>query len=424
MNDLINFSRLWRRTLIITALLVFGLTSARADVAVAWNEALETAVASSPPKAPHLEARAFALAHLAIDEAIATARGEASSFRDIITAQRAAASAAACIVLTEVWPAAKAQFESLYHRQIGALPASSEVERATRLGRMAAAVVLQKRAGDGWSALGVFYSRPDPSENAGRAVAAGEPMSASPWRSARPFFLKNVAHFEAIPPTELTFEGRVRRNYAVQNPRFFKDVDRSGSPEALLRTWSENPIATWNRVARTIAATSQPDLAAEARLLTVLNVALADAIVAAEHSRFTLGSWRAMTIEALEPSGDGAEISAVIDGVSGSAHLKWGHRRALLPPLLNYPSLRATIAGAAQAALTACCKSDRIGFTLAAPFGSDAAPRSFASLAEASREAAFVAALDGRHVREACVAGHELGVSVGNYVAKRAASRR
>lgn len=92
--------------------------------------------------------------------------------------------------------------------------------------------------------------------------------------------------------------------------------------------------------------------------------------------------------------------------------------RVLIAPLADYPCLAATLAGAAQAAL-AGLKLDRSGFTLEATDDKGARlQRSFGSIAEAARESAFVATLDGRHTREAGIAGHALGSAVGRTVSK------
>ena len=39
--------------------------------------------------------------------------------------------------------------------------------------------------------------------------------------------------------------------------------------------------------------------------------------------------------------------------------------------------------------------------------------------AAAARECAFATSLDGRHTRDACVAGYHLGEEIGSYVLKR-----
>jgi hypothetical protein len=153
-------------------------------------------------------------------------------------------------------------------------------------------------------------------------------------------------------------------------------------------------------------------------------MALADAIVAAEHWRFTLGSWRAM--DAVIWGEVGAQEARATDVVANvdlgvySTLVRQEFQRVVVPPMPEYPSVAATIAGAAQAALEVGCKTDRVSFALA----SGPLTRNYTRFSDAARESTFVATLDGRHGREACLSGYYLGKEVGRYVAKRAAGRR
>src|SRR5688572_25155369 len=117
----------------VAALVAGALFSAntRADVALAWNEALENVVAVSPALLPsHLEARAFAMTHLAMDEAIASLPRSARAFPDPLAARRVAASAAAHTVLHDVLPAGAARFDAVHRTQLVALPEGDLRDRA------------------------------------------------------------------------------------------------------------------------------------------------------------------------------------------------------------------------------------------------------------------------------------------------------
>ncbi len=90
--------------------------------------------------------------------------------------------------------------------------------------------------------------------------------------------------------------------------------------------------------------------------------------------------------------------------------------RVNIPPVAHYPAVDATIAGAAQAALSAHFTTDLVEFRL--PSAADG--RIFPGFAAAAPEQAFVVSLDGLHSREGCVAGYQLGASIGKYAARRA----
>src|SRR5688572_8922249 len=67
----------------------------RADVVFAWNEALQQGMAVGGSLRPHLEARAYALVHLAMDEAIAGVADLRAVPEECTAAQRMAAAVAA-----------------------------------------------------------------------------------------------------------------------------------------------------------------------------------------------------------------------------------------------------------------------------------------------------------------------------------------
>jgi hypothetical protein len=165
----------------------------------------------------------------------------------------------------------------------------------------------------------------------------------------------------------------------------------------------------------------------------VLNLALADATLAVLHWRHELGTWRVVTVEMWNgfngmPPLAGEEIR-VVQTEMGPEFARRDMQSVLLPPVRNFPAPVATLAGAAQAAIAGVLKDDRTPLVLpeAQPTASVAdgrAPRVLANVSAAARECAFLSSLDGRHSREACVSGYDLGAAIGGYVAKRAASRR
>src|SRR5688572_31711101 len=82
------------------ALLLFvlqaGASPVRGDVVFAWNELLlDLTTRSADLVAPHLEVRRFAMAHLAIHDAVASAAEIGRTKDGLLSAQRAAIAASA-----------------------------------------------------------------------------------------------------------------------------------------------------------------------------------------------------------------------------------------------------------------------------------------------------------------------------------------
>lgn len=417
---------------------VFGVAAAiaRGDVIVVWNEALTAYVsASDAGLAPHLEARAYAVAHLAAADAIAEVGRELHGSRAREAGERAAIASAARESIAALVPHAREQAEALAAEQLASIPDCAEKTRGIASGRAAAVRLLQRRENDNWLALARFRPPagplPDVSEHVAKAIVAGRDPPVSPWRAAKPFFLRSVEQIDVAVPYSMAVDGKLRKNFTLLESKLFAEVDRTQPEGVLARTWAGNAVAAWNRIAGIMARDRALPLADEARMFAVLNAALADATLSALHWRFALGSWRAMMVETWEDTRGQPMLStdfsapAVIDGLHGGmVHV--APRRVLIAPMPNYPSVPATIAGAAQAALAESLKGDNAGFTLEVS-GSEGAPmsRGFGSLGEAARESAFVATFDGRHTREAGIAGYQLGAAIGRHVARRfPASRR
>jgi hypothetical protein len=433
----------FRRVRIATSILLAGLwvgAAARGDVVFAWNEfLLQLAANAVQPVAPHVEARAFAMTHLAIDEAVGATSGISSNEDGRIACQRAAAVAAAQAVLEQLLPSARPAISAMAERHFSAIPSGSETTRAIEMGRTVAARILSWRQHDRWMEIVVLNPPvgplPDASEMAAQALARGEAVKPSPWLQLAPFALKTARQFDVRELRTINRGGFVVTDPGIRSSRLFKGVDETAAIESRERFWeAQRPLLVWNRIARQLSAARGVDLAQQAKLLAVLNVALADATVSTLHWRHTLGSWRMVVTDRLEPTSETTATTLnVVTASNGfeSERMRVETHRILIPPTADYPSLAATSAGAAQAVLERFFNTDRIEFTLPesipAAASSNAAarmPRTFSSVSAAARENAFVASLDGRHSRESCIAGFSLGTSIGGYISSRSIERR
>jgi hypothetical protein len=416
--------------------LLLGNTSARSDIVFAWNELMLHLTAQSPaPIAPQLEARVFAMAHLAMDEAIAAVSGPRMDAEAKKAAQRAAATSAAHDVLVHLLPEGTSAIDALAKRHLNAIAESDDKRRGIECGRAAASRVLTQRELDGWVELAQRNpTTADRSETAAALLARGEKLPPSPWLQVVPFALKSAEQFPVREVRTLNGSGEMLIDHALSSSSLFDRVDRVGALEARERLWSQHPVLAWNRIARQVCVGRTVDIAQQATLLAVLNLALADATLSTLHWRHTVGTWRVIDAERWEPlNGVPPQATDIVARISDGLDMDFARlesQRILIPPVLNYPSLPATMAGAAQAVLAGYFKTDRIEFMLpesvvdATPGTGGATPRSFASVSAAARECAFVASLDGRHCREACVAGYSLGTSIGRYIVKRSAILR
>jgi hypothetical protein len=419
--------RFTRRAAALLLALSLGCAALRADVVFAWNELLlHVSAHSAGPISPLIEARAFAMVHLAMYDAVEQASTNTSPGGSRIAEQRAAVVSAARVVLLHILPSGEAAIEALAARHLGAIPEGDAKARGIAIGEGAAHRIVAHRQDDRWNELIRFHPPmgpvPDTSETAAENAARGRDAT-SPWLKAVPFGLKSAGQFHAIELREYRRSGEVVPGRFLHEARLFKRVDADQAVASREDWASSRPVVMWNRIARQVSAVKGVDVVGQAALLAALNVALADAMLATLHSRHTVGSWRSFVIDRWI----GGAASESFDGTVVADPTQFDFQRILIPPLLNYPAFTPTLAGAAESALRNFFGADEIVFSLPlvdGPGSVSSASRTFPSISAAALEYAYVTSLNGE-LREACFAGYALGAKVGGYVAKkRLRSRR
>ncbi len=416
--------------LLLAAFLMLG-SPGRADVVFAWNEALlHYSSGTAGRLRPHLEARAFAAVHLAMQEALRSlpARPRATP-ESQLAAQRVAVVVAAHEVLTNLLPSGRPMFDALKERHLASVPAGDAREAGGLTGRAAAARVLQARESDGWTGLAWFDPAPDVSDQAAAAAMRGESAPRSPWLKARPFGLKSARQIEVRELRAVKSNGEIVVDPQLQFPRLFDGLDAAEAMEAREGFWAAPPLVAWNRVARQATVGREMDLAAQASLLAALNVALADATLSAAHWRYEIGSWRSVSadawVEVSESEVRATDVVARIDQGLYDRLVRQEVQRIVIRPTPNHPALAATLAGAAQATLERWFGSDAVAFTLPMnppPAGATEGKmplRRFGSFSAAAKECALVITLDGTSTRESSIAGYLHGHEVGKYLGGR-----
>jgi hypothetical protein len=406
----------------------------RADVVFAWNEfLLRAATNSADPLPPQIEARIFAMMHIAMDEALESVDVGGEDDRSRLTGQRAAAVSAAHTALVRLMPMGEKVFDALASRQLGELVAGPAKERGLRVGRAAADRIVMMRDADRWVDLSIFNpvaaSTAESMEMVTARLARGEKLPESPWLQATPFGLKSVGQFTVREVRTFNHNGSQFIDSALTNASVFKRVDRPAAIRRAGEAWTQRPVLIWNRIARRMSVGQSLDLPLQAKLLAILNIAIADATLASLHWRSTVGNWRVVAVETWQPVNSSppraTDVLAHVDD-RGFELVRGETQNLLVPPTAHYPSPAATVAGAVQGALENFFRTDRVDFVL--PAGSESgqhveANNTFSSISMAARECAFVASLNGVHTRESCVAGYFLGQSIGNYTGKRFSPR-
>jgi len=389
------------------ALAGFALCPAvRADEVTDWNANMLTAFRTANVS-PLVASRSAALVSAAVYDAL---NGIERRYEPIHVAanappeasRRAAAVQAAYAMLVKLFPAQRPNLDFQLTASLAGIVSEEAVENSQSMlrgidwGQAVADAIWAWRSTDG------FTTAP-PSFPGG--VADGQ------WRPTPPAFLPAAGlQFAYMTPWAMNSRSQFRPDGppALASDQYAADFDETrlmGSASSLLRTadqtlacqfWGVGGTATylWNHLAVSLATERHHTLSENARLLALLNIAIADAAIACWEAKYTYAFWRPITTIPLTEPG-------------------WT-TLLVTPNHPEYPSGHSTLSGAAAAVL-----ADHFGDDTSLTFDSDVllgVTRSFSSFSAALDEIKEARIFAGIHFRTACEDGQTTGANVANYI--------
>lgn len=381
-----------------------------AEPVLAWDQrALDTIQAESA--SPLLASRTLAMesiAVLAVVDAIDSAplaRLAGAEFLEAVSV--AAVATAAHRVLSEAFPAQGAALDAALAESLAGVPDGAAETVAVAFGGAVAETVIALRAGDGWDVVATYEGGTEPGE--WRPTPPGFlPALAPHWASVEPFALAGTDQFRPGGPPDLA-----GADYAAA----LDEVERLGSVDSSERTadqtetalfWADGagtytPPGHWNEIAVGIAARVGLGAAESARVLAVLNVALADAGSATWDTKYAYGSWRPVTAIRLADADRNPETAAD----PGWSPL------LVTPNHPEYVSGHAAFSGAAATVLTAFFGD--VAFSATSEAALPGIKRDFANFADAAAEAGRSRVFAGIHFEFSDQDGLAMGRAVGDW---------
>jgi hypothetical protein len=259
---------------------------------------------------PGRAARAMAIVHIAIFDAINAVQGGFESYTRTPpaaadTSLAAAIAQAAHDTLVALFPSQQSAIDQQLAEDLDSIEDGQEKESGIALGRQVAAAILAMREGDGaelpeeytFSFLPGFW-RADP-------VNPGQKPLGSQWFRVKPFALNSASQFRSPPPPEMTSPEYTQAYNEV------KALGGDGIVTPTIRTtdqtetgiyWAYDgtpslcaPPRLYNQIAVQIASDRGLGGVELARLLALVNVALADAGIAIWESKYYYNFWRPVT---------------------------------------------------------------------------------------------------------------------------------
>jgi hypothetical protein len=374
-----------------------------------WNEIAYEAFGGVKYQHSLMASRINAMVQLAIHDAVNAIEPRYARYAfkgfDHKADPTAAVAAAAYEVLVNEIPEKKSFLDSALAQAMKSVFDDNAKKRGLSLGKDAAKSVLAKRYNDG--------AKGDPIGKLGASNVAGiyEPVPpfnfvfAPNWENVTLFSLKSKDQFRVRPfPSMNSPEYTKAFNEVKDYGRQVSSV-RTADQTAFAKYWYEFSEAGWNRVARTVITDKNMNMLEAARLLALVDMAIADAYTAGWDSKFHYNFWRPYT----------AIRKADIDNNSNTtADTSWMPCE-VTPPVHDYPSTHSAL-GNAAATVLAKILGDNTPFSMPSPTAMPAgSTRSFNSFTQAANENAESRVMAGIHFRFSCEAGQDLGNKIGEW---------
>jgi vanadium-dependent haloperoxidase-like protein len=401
-----------------------------------WSaNAGEAAVAAciSPVGNPLHESRMYAMAHVAIHDALnAIDRRSLPYVFDgaagpLASPDAAVAAAARDVLVTLIGQlpapqtckdAAVLSVETDYAAALSDIPELAKMQ-GVEVGAAAATAILALRSDDGSDTLLQDFAYPQGTEPGEYRFTPGfdPPFAFAPgWGDVTPFVLRSSSQFHVRPPYAVTGKKYTRDFNEVKrlggDGTSTSPSERTADQTEIARFWVESSPLAWNRIARTVSADQGLDMWENARLFGLLNMALADGYVGTFETKYELNFWRPVT----------AIRAAATDGNPNTdVNANWTPL-VTTPPIPEHDSGHSVEGGAAAQVLRRFFGTDAISFencSMTLPVGSrctDVLPvsRSYTSFTQAAEENGFSRILVGFHFRNAVEQGVKHGTRIGD----------
>jgi hypothetical protein len=340
----------------------------------------------------------MAMVQLAVLNAITAAvPGAGSLTPDEMASRDVAVIAAAHGVLSVLHPDAREGLDSLMAAELAGYNEEA-VARGIGSGRSAASAILAERENDGWNAVVQHPPREVPGAWAPTPPAFADAIAAH-WGDVTPFALEAPEQFRPGPPSGIETNAYLADLRNVFEVGEATSAARTQELTDAARFWVVAAAQGWNGAARQVGEASERTSLEYATVLAMLNIAIADALIACFDAKYFYDSWRPVTAIQAGALGSNPEWQPLIP----------------TPPFPSYPSAHACAAGAAVAVLARIFGINGYNITLTSPTapGITFTYSSFEAIADQIDDARI---FGGIHTREDQLVGRLLGMRVGQYV--------
>ena len=282
-----------------------------------WNETTLQAIAKDADP-PTVASRALAMESLAVYDALAGIEGKQGYLVNMTApadaSPDAAVAAAADTILDYLYPAQAPSFDAQLAAALGVIPDGQGKADGLAFGVAVADRIIALRANDG--------SNVNTTDLGGSGVGVWQPTPPSyapaldpQWANVEPFALTGSGQFLPPQPPSLDSQQYASDVALTESLGAADSTTRTAQETAIAKFWNDQagtytPPGQWNSIADTVAQQQGDNLAQDALLFAELNVAEADAGIAAWNTKFDYNAWRPITAIENADSVDNSYLAA------------------------------------------------------------------------------------------------------------------
>lgn len=380
---------------------------------IQWNRVVLTIVRTPGVQSPTIHSTwDFAILHASIYDAVNSITRRHQPYKVQLhvssdASQDAAAISAAHEVLSNLYEDFRPELDSIAHAELAAIPEGKAKNEGVRVGRKVADSILALRANDDHDVTPPLF-------DVTGAPGTWQPMPPNfqqqpqftHWGQVKTFVLQSALQFPLGPPPALNSAAFIQAFNEVKLIGKLGGTTISADQSQAGKFWNGNIQDYWQEITQTAAIAHNLSTEETARVFALLDLSLADAVIAYFKSKYQYGFWRPVT--AIREAG-------VLHNPALLPDTTWLPLVTKTTPDPSYPGAHAAEAWASAEVLINFFATNDASFGVT----SEVLPgitRSFTTFTGASQEASNSRIWAGQHYRTDENAGHEQGFQVADYI--------
>jgi hypothetical protein len=414
MKKLLTTLTLLCATLSVQVCESYGAAAQSVSPVLQWNKTLLVIVRTAGAQSPTIHpTRSFAIMHAAIYDAVNTIDRTHRPYLVQLTgvsrfaSQDAAAAAAAHEVLVKLYPQFQATLDVQLQQSLAQVPDGAGKAEGINIGQTVADRILALRSNDGSNAQPIPYVF---------GTAPGDYQSTPPnfppqpqfthWSRVTPFALESANQFRPGPPPALTSDTYSDAFNEVKTLGIVNSTASTADQALTGLFWNGAIQNYWNEITQTAALAHNLTTAQSASVFGLLNLAIADSVIAFYDAKYTYNFWRPVT--AIRAADTDNNPETLIDPT-------WLPEVGNTAPDPSYPGAHAVISAAGATVLISFFQKDQFNFNVTSEVLASV-ERSFKRFSAAATEATLSRIFAGVHFRFDLTIGQRLGREVAHLV--------